>query len=273
MVILATSFFIIIEGVYKSGPLLFNCKDDQLLLSLPIKRSTVFFVRVFKFYVFELIFNVLFILPLIISYIRWAENLDWTFFLTSFVMIITLPVIPVVISCIIGVIISNITSKFKFKNLAQIVIPMLIILGVLYLSYNMDGVYEDIAKHATSINDFIMKIYYPAGVYSKLITDFNIIDLLIFILINLVILVVAIFILSRFYFKINSNLKNISTSKKVKIDNLVIKSRSKTRSLIRKELNIFFKTPVFIVNAGFALVMYIIIVIGLSIKYDSVVKK
>ena len=272
MVILATSFFIIIEGVYKSGPLLFNCKDDQLLLSLPIKRSTVFFVRVFKFYVFELIFNVLFILPLIISYIRWAESLDWTFFLTSFVMIIMLPVIPVVISCIIGVIISNITSKFKFKNLAQIVIPMLIILGVLYLSYNMDGVYEDIAKHATSINDFIMKIYYPAGVYSKLITNFNIIDLLIFILINIVILVVAIFILSRFYFKINSNLKNISTSKKVKIDNLVIKSRSKTRSLIRKELNIFFKTPVFIVNAGFALVMYIIIVIGLSIKYDSVVK-
>ena len=57
MFILGISFFTVIEGVYKTGALLFNCKDDQLLLSLPIKRSTVLFVRIFKFYVFELIFN------------------------------------------------------------------------------------------------------------------------------------------------------------------------------------------------------------------------
>ena len=58
-----TSIMTLIEGVYKSGPLLFNCKDDQLLLSLPIKRSTIVFVRVFKFYIFELLFNSLFIIP------------------------------------------------------------------------------------------------------------------------------------------------------------------------------------------------------------------
>ena len=42
-------------------------------------------------------------------------------------------------------------------------------------------------------------------------------------------------------------------------------------SLIKKELNTFFKTPVFIVNAGFSLVIYIIAVIGLSIKFDDVI--
>ena len=30
------SLITLLEGVYKAGPLLFNCKDDQLLLSLPI---------------------------------------------------------------------------------------------------------------------------------------------------------------------------------------------------------------------------------------------
>ncbi len=44
------SILTIIEGIYKAGPLLFNCKDDQLLLSLPIKRSTVLFIRIFKFF-------------------------------------------------------------------------------------------------------------------------------------------------------------------------------------------------------------------------------
>ena len=167
MIVFATSIMVIVEGVYKAGPLLFNCKDDQLLLSLPIKRSTVLFVRMFKFYVFELVFNSLFIIPLIIAYLRWAENIEWTFFLTSFVMLIFLPIIPITLSCILGAISSSLSSRFKFKNLAQILISMAVIFGVFFLSYNMDHMAEYLAKHATSINDFIMKIYYPAGVYAN----------------------------------------------------------------------------------------------------------
>ena len=43
--ILYTSVMTLIEGIYKSGSLLFNCKDDNLLLSLPIKKSTILFVE------------------------------------------------------------------------------------------------------------------------------------------------------------------------------------------------------------------------------------
>ena len=266
-----TSIMIIIEGIYKAGPLLFNCKDDQLLLSLPIKKSTIFFIRMFKFYIFELIFNMLFFIPLIVAYIRWADKLDWTFFLTSIIMIITLPIIPVTISCIIGVISTSLSSKFKYKNFAQIVISMIIIFGVLFLSMNIDNIIDNIAKYAKDINDFITKIYYPAGVYAKLISNFNIIDLIIYILVNVIIFVVTLIILSKFYFRINSRIKNISSSKKIKIDNIKIKSRSKTISLIIKELNTFFKTPVFIVNAGFSLIMFLVAAIGICIKYDDII--
>ena len=31
------SIMTLIEGIYKTSSLIFNCKDDQLLLSLPIK--------------------------------------------------------------------------------------------------------------------------------------------------------------------------------------------------------------------------------------------
>ena len=121
------------------------------------------------------------------------------------------------------------------------------------------------------MNDLITKIYYPAGVFSKLITDFNILDLITFILVNIILFIISIFILSKFYFKINSKLKSITTTynKKINIDNLKIKSNSKTISLIKKEINTFFKTPVFIINAGFALVLFIIAIIIILIKFDS----
>ena len=53
--VIITSVLTLVEGIYKSGDLLFNCRDDDLMLSLPIKKSTVLFIRVFKLYVFELL--------------------------------------------------------------------------------------------------------------------------------------------------------------------------------------------------------------------------
>lgn len=269
MFVVGISFFTVIEGVYKTGALLFNCKDDQLLLSLPIKRSTVLFVRIFKFYVFEVIFNSIWLLPIMIAYIRWAEVLNWTYYLVSIIMLFFLPVIPIVLSCIIGAITSSLSSRFKYKNIAQIIISMTVCVGILYISMNAEGFYKYVITHATSINDLINKIYYPAGVYADLIIKFDIVKLLIFIGVNLLIFVLGILVLSKFYFKLNSRLKKVSTSRKIKINNLVIKQNPSIVSLIKKELNTFFKTPVFIVNAGFSLVLFILFSIVLCIKFND----
>ena len=266
-----TSLVTIVEGIYKTGTLMFNCKDDQLLLSLPIKRRTVLFVRIFKFYIFELLFNSLFIIPLIVAYIRWAESLEWTFFLTSFVMIFILPIIPIVLSCIIGAIISSLSSRFKYKNIAQIAISMIFFLVLLYMSFNLDDIFSYLIKHAVSINDLITKIYYPAGLYASLAIKFNIVDLVLFVIINIIVFLVTIFILSKFYFKINSRLKKVTTVKRAKLTKLIIKSRSVRKSLIKKELNTFFKTPVFIINAGFGLVLFIVCTIIIFIKFDVII--
>lgn len=267
--VFSTALFTIVQGIYKSSSLMFNCRDDQLLLSLPIKKQTVLFVRIFKFYLFELLFDTLFIIPLVVAYIRWADTISWTFFLISFIVLLMLPIIPIVISCIIGVISASISSRFKYKNLAEIVISMIILVGVLYISFNIDHAFTYLAEHANSINDLITKIYYPAGAYASLVINFNIKDLLIFIFIHLIIFIITLLVLSKFYFKINSRLKKVVTSKKVKINDLVIKSHSKNSALIRKEISTFFKIPVFIINAGFGLLLFILVAVVICFKYDS----
>ena len=269
--VVGISFMTLIEGIYKTSSLIFNCKDDQLLLSLPIKRSTVLFIRVFKFYVFELLFNSIFLLPVMIAYIRWADSINYTYYITSIVMLLLLPIIPIVLSLIIGTITSSVTSKFKYKNAAQIIISMILIIGIMYMSYNSESLLNYLMKHATSMDEVITKIYYPAGAYAKLVTNFRLLDLLVFIVVHIIIFAVTIFVLSKFYFKINSKLKGVVTTKKIKFDALVIKKSSVYHALIKKELNTFFKIPVFIVNAGFALVLYIIAIIAITIRFDKVI--
>ena len=80
-----------------------------------------------------------------------------------------------------------------------------------------------------------------------------------------------IIVLDKIYFKINSRLKKVITQKKVTLDNSIIKAKPMVYSLIKKELNTFIKIPVFIVNAGFGLVLFIIISIALSIRFNSII--
>lgn len=192
--VLITTILTLVEGIYKISGLLFNCKDDNIMFSLPIKKSTVLFIRIFKFYVFEFVYNSLFLIPAIIAYIRWV-NVDSIFYVVSIVALLLLPIIPVVISCIVGGIIASTSSKFKFKNIAQILITIPFLLGVFYVSFNIENIIKDLAQNATSINEIITKFYYPAGAYIKLITSFNIKDLLLFIGIHLAVFVAMVLVL------------------------------------------------------------------------------
>ncbi len=272
--LLGISFMTFIEGIYKSSSLIFNCKDDQLLLSLPIKKEVVIFIRIFKFYVFELIFNTMMLFPFMLAYIRWAPTLSWTYGLTCLIILLFSPIIPIILSCIVGMITASIASRFKYKNVAQIIVSMIVLAGTFYISFNLDGAFDYLAQNATSLNDLITKVYYPSGVFAKLVTDFNILDLLVFIGINILLVSVFVWIFSKFYFKINSRMKSVTTTthSKIKVKELNIKKNSKTMAMIKKEINTFFKTPVFIINAGFSLVLFLIVAVVIVFKYDSFIQ-
>ncbi len=263
---LITAILTLVEGVYKSGSLLFNCRDDNLMFALPIKKSTVLFVRVFKFYLFEVLYNALFLAPAMLAYAMRIE-VDFTFYLSSALALLFLPVIPVVISCIVGGVTSSISSHFKMKNLVQIVVTTVVLLGVLYVVGNLDTALAKIAENATSINEVITKLYYPAGAYVSMVTDFNVLTLAIFTLVNVGIFAVTVLILGKVYFKINSRAKTVKTSTHRGV--VKIQKRSVVMAIVRKELKKFIDTPVFVINAGFGLVLFVVGTIVLSVNFEG----
>ena len=267
--VMLTSIMTLIEGIYKSGNLLFNCKDDNLLLSLPIKKSTVLFIRVFKFYLFELLYNSLFLLPAMIVYaIKCNPNI--TFYIVSFIGLLVFPIVPILLSCLIGTVITFIASKFKGKNLVQTFITVVMLLVIMFFSYNSENLVTSIAKNASSINDFITKLYYPAGTYIELVTNFSIVKLLEFIGVNLGLFAATIILMGKIYFNTNSSVKSVKIGTSSK--NYIIKSSTPIKALIKKEFSRFINSPVFVTNAGFGLILYILACILLVVKFDSVVE-
>lgn len=272
MFIMLTTLLTLIEGIYKSQGILFEAKDNDLLFSLPISKTKILFTRIFKLVTFQLLYNSLFMLPAIIVYAMY-ERPNISFYLISLVMLLLLPIIPTIVGCIIGYIIKGVTSKFKARNIIQVILTTIMLLVIFYASFNMQGMMENIAQNANSINEVITKIYYPAGLYINLIQNFNISDLVILLAINIIPAIIFIYIASIFYFKITSRLTEKKGNNKkayiTKVSNKNFKVRTKLSALINKEMKRFFSSPVFIINAGFGIVLILAITIAISINFDG----
>ena len=272
--IMVTSLLTIIEGVYKSQGILFEARDNELLFSLPITQSKIFFIRIFKLITFQFLYNSLFMLPAIIVYAIY-EKTNVSFYLISTVMLVLLPIIPTILGCIFGYIIKGLSAKFKARNIMQVLFTSLILLGIFYVSFNMQGMVANIVQNANSIQEIITKIYYPAGLYINLIQNFNILDLIILLAINIIPAIVFLYVASIFYFKINSKLgEKGNGNKKVGVAKTTEKTyrvRTQLSGLIHKEMKRFFSSPVFMVNAGFGMVLMIAVTFALSINFDGMI--
>ena len=272
--IMVTSLLTIIEGVYKSQGILFEAKDNDLLFSLPISKSKIFFTRVFKLISFQFLYNSLFMLPAIIVYAIY-EKPNLSFYLLSLIMLVLLPIIPTIVACIIGYIIKGVTSRFKFRNILQVILTSLILLLIFYGSFNMQTMIANVTQNANSINEVITKIYYPAGLYISLIQNFNILDLVSLLAINIIPAILFIYLASIFYFKITSKLGEKGNNSKKgnweKLTKKTFKVKSQLSGLISKEIKRFFSSSVFIVNAGFGMVLMLAVTIGISINFEGMI--
>ena len=273
--IMVTSLLTLIEGIYKSQGILFEAKDNDLLFSLPISKPKIFFTRLFKLISFEFLYNSLFMLPAMIVYAMY-EKPSIAFYIISLIMLVLLPIIPTIVACIIGYIIKGLSSKFKAKNAVQVVITSAMLILIFYASFNMQGFITNITQNANSINEVITKIYYPAGLYINLIQNFNILDLVILLAINIAPAIIFVYIASIFYFKITSRLGEKSNSKKkanwAKSEDKTFKVKSQLSGLISKEMKRFFSSPVFIINAGFGIVLLVVATIAMAINFEGMIE-
>lgn len=270
MYILLTVVITLIEGIYKTQGILFDAKDSDLLFSLPIKKSTIFFVRIFKLLVFQYLYNLLFMLPAFAVY-AYFEKPGISFYLISIIMTLLIPIIPTIISALLGSIIKTISVKFKAQKLIQVLSTIIVFIGIFFLSFKLKDIITSVVQNAMSINNTLTNIYYPAKLYIQLIQDFKIQDFLMLLAINIIPTILFIYIASINYFKVISKSKETSNSTKRKKNTQNIKTKSKIQALVSKEIKRYFSSTVYIFNTSFGIILMLVITITLCVNLDGAI--
>ena len=262
-----TTILAVTEGIYKSGSLLFSCRDNDMLLAMPIKKSTITFIRIFKFYAFQLIYSLIFLGPAILAYILYG-NINASFFLVAIIMLLFIPVIPVAVSCLIGAFTSAVSSRTKHKSAVQVILSIFFFILTFALVFAINSMSDNIGAIAGEVGNNIIRYYYPAEAFVNLAMSFSVIELLKFIAINLAIFAVVVLIIGKFYFPIVNRVNIVKRDTKT-VGKLRFAHLSQTKAIVRKEIIKYFSTPVLLTNTAVGLILFVIGVGALCIKFDD----
>ena len=256
MGIFISTLLVVFTSIYKAQGSLFTSGDYDLLMSLPIKSSTILISKLINLLSLNWIFSGFIIIPTSIIYFIKVGDLSWLYFLIVLIAVIFVPLIPVILASIIAMMISYFASKFKYKNIVIILGSIILIIGFTIGSFYMQDIIDKMAANSSSIMDLLSKIYPPAVYLTNALTHINMIELLKFVAISLVPFAVFILFFNKSFKQINSRLDE--SYKKANYEVKSLKTNSLLVALVNKELKRYFSIPIYVLNTFIGMIMILV---------------
>lgn len=258
-------------GAMKSKSLLYRERDLELLSGLPVSGMEVATARIVRLYVEGMIINALFLLPSMIICGIYT-NAGVLFYLSVFLMILILPILPAAVSAWVGILFAAIISRFRHKVLAEVLLVLVLVIGIFVVSAAMStntmtsGVVETVAEGSESGKGFddneAMKAKVKEAVTSAIeqfesacppLKQFgealgkpDLPVLLIYALCSLSIMALTGFFIGRNFFRISARLRTVSRHRDYQLEAMAEQSVMKT--LVKKEAARYFSSGVFVSN-------------------------
>ncbi|MGL5972283.1 MAG: hypothetical protein ACRCZK_00895 [Oscillospiraceae bacterium] len=252
--------FLCIQSINGS---IFNVKNLDTIISLPIKIKYIVFSKILSMYSTYTLISILAVTGIAISYFK---NIGF-----SFVMLFNfskyaflIPIIPICIGIILGGVISYVSSKFNISTFLNIFLNILIFILLMYV-YLGGGVTPETVKVNTTIN----KIYPFADFFENSFKNGSIVDVIIFGVISLVLILSLTFILSIKYLEINNAVSSVFTKSNYKMKSL--KTNGVIEALYKKDMKIFLSSPIYILNYGLVPIVLVLGSIYLSFFNKNII--
>ncbi|MEG1288471.1 MAG: hypothetical protein RSD29_03890 [Bacilli bacterium] len=268
------SIFILLSSVLKIDGVLYTSKDYDLLMSLPIKQSTIITSKMIVLYLANLLTVLVLLIPSLLVYTKYV-SVSLLFYLFFFITLLIIPLIPTIIAVLIGTFIISFSSRFKFKKLLKTIMLLCFTFGLVFISSKFNSMNNiDMANLGNSLINMLNKVYPFTNMYLDILVNYNLLSLVLFCTLPVIIYIVFTLILSKFFPKIISRLKSTNTNKKYKLSN--IKFNNQTVSLYKKELKRYFSSPIYVLNTIMGMIMLLIsvgaiVIFGLG-KFESILE-
>jgi ABC-2 type transport system permease protein len=241
---LAATFLTLITAITSSSKQLFGFRDLDTQLSWPFAARTIVASRVLIFYVSELAFAAMLLLPAYAAY-AWFLRPEWWFYPTALILLLVTPVIPCIAGAILGSVLAFVTAKFRLGKALEYIGLIVIFAAVMVFSF-ASGQMTGSAIAGSPVFGFVEKLRStPIELFNNALNG-NVYNLCLLTGVSVVLFAAFAFILGRVFFKVNSAITSKRTRSDYKLK--VSKQSGAFAALISKEFKIYFASPLYVFN-------------------------
>jgi ABC-2 type transport system permease protein len=258
--------------IFKSNGTIFGFKDYEMLVSLPIKTSTIIASRFLHMYLMNTIFAAIVMIPLGVAYCIF-EKPAGLFYLIWVCGILLATLIPTTIAAAIGAIIVYVASHFKYTNVCVTVLSFILVIGIIGSSLFMGNVetntldINQLSNLGEMISEQSNTMYPISSIFEKAVVEYNIGAFLLFIVISLGWYLLYLKLLTLKYKSINTAIMTHSSKSNYKMQEL--KTSSALGALYKKELKRFFSSNIYVLNVGMGAIMAFVMTIAIFVLEPS----
>lgn len=247
------ALFSLISTISKANSYLFQSKDYDLLMSLPINSKTVItskllsllFLNYISFgfvYIPTLFWHAYFTMPSILFYVF------------AIIFFILGPLVIVVICSGVSYLFGLILSKLKHRNFIQTIGMLIFFLAVMYFSFSFNNINSAIDENdpniiinmVDNIIGFCRTLFYPSKFVVEALVDYNIISFVIYAAISIVPFILFIYIVGHNFVKANARARVSYTDKNFRLKEQ--KYNGQFKALFGKELRTYFSNSAVVLN-------------------------
>lgn len=244
----ATFLLSVVGSVTITQSELYNAKDNEFLLSMPIPPSLIMLSRTVYLLLWNFIFGGAIALPALVVHLIFVGGVGATLVFALALFII--PFVSLAFSCILGWLLSLLISRMRHKNFLTLVATLLV-LGVYFaFCFNVDSIFVYIEESLAEMVAVLAPFFGPFNWLGEAVVSGNVLSGALFFLICFAVVVFAYLFVSHTYVGIltskRGEVKRVYREKKEK-------AKSPTVSLVFREIRQFLSAPFYIVNEGLGL--------------------
>lgn len=250
--ILLPTLVCFLTGLYTTPGQLFYCRDYDLLLSLPVKTSTVLMSKLVNLLLASSLVAAVLALPPLIVY-GWKIGAGPGFWLSVVVAVPFLPVVPLTGAALLALLTGTLAGRFRRSSqvLANATLVLLILLMIGWFQLSSSS--QTALAGANAVLDAIRTWYPPAGLCFDALTGPSLPSLLLFVALSGGVLLLFCALFARSFKSILSRLGATCARADYKLQPLT--ASSALWALFVKEVKGYLGCPIYLMNTGVGMVL------------------
>ena len=250
-----------IGSVFTAKSQLFEAKDNELLLSMPVPPGMILLSRMAALLAMNFVLELVVALPVFVSWLQYGET-SGTGIAAFVVIVLALPLFSLAVSCLFAWLVSLVTSHMRNTTAVTMVISVVFMLAYFLFCFRMNSYVTQLAANGAAIAGALGSAA-PLVWLGRAAADGSLADLGLTLLWTVLPFVLAYVLLNRSFIRIVTTRRG---QVKVRYEKKAMRASSQDAALYRRELARLTSSSGYMLNAGLGLVFELVLAVLAVVK-------